>query len=302
MDTQTSSNTAEEYYSWVDVSNTLPRQATRAWSRFENSVRRTQDLWTHTYRCFAHKPIAQGSKRFGVVIAPTALLREHVKALLLTRDYNIFVDGVTNFQSSELNGREEMFYVVAAGLGVWRDGAHERAMFSVELSCYELLASMLPEPIIAKFARPQHEVVVAWNLHKLAESETHSEMGAMGGGGRARFWLALTPLPSPTLDHQHAASEHAQNDQPRWLNDRKVYLICSIYNSTHYFEHTYDKSHHGATWKNPSTRLVCTWHDRSVDCAAGLRALREAWIKLCQQESLCWCAKAHAPMSPTSAA
>ena len=165
VDTQTSSNTAEEYYSWVDVSNTLPRQATRAWSRFENSVRRTQDLWTHTYRCFAQKPTAQGLKRFGVVIAPTALLREHVKALLLTRDYNIFVDGVTDFQSSELNGREEMFYVVAAGLGVWRDGAHERAMLSVELLCCELLASMLPEPIIAEVVRPQptvkYEVAVA---------------------------------------------------------------------------------------------------------------------------------------------
>ena len=163
---------------------------------------------------------------------------------------------------------------------------------------------MLSDPIIAAVARAQmtvgDEAVIAWNLHKVHDSETHSEMGAMGGGGRARFWLALAPLPSPTLDHQHAASEHAQNDQPRWLNDRKVYLICSIYNSTHYFEHTYDKSHHGATWLNPSTRLVCTWHDRSVECATGLSALRRAWINLCQQKALCLCAQAHAHMLPTS--
>ena len=77
-----------------------------------------------------------------------------------------------------------------------------------------------------------------------------------------------------------------------------VYLICSIYNSTRYFEHTYDKSHHGPAWLNPSTRLVCTWHDRSVEYATGLLALRKAWTNLRQQQHLCLCAHEH--MSSTS--
>ena len=173
-------------------------------------------------------------------------------------------------------------------------------MLNVDLLRYALLASMLSDPIIKDVARAHmtgsYEAVIAWNLHKVHESEMHSEMGAMGGGGRARFWLALAPLPLPTLDHQHAASEHAQNAQhaqPTWVKDTEVYLICSIYNSTHYFANTYDKSHHGATWLNPSTRLVCIWHDRSVEYATGLLALRKAWINLCQQQNLCWCAHEH---------
>ena len=49
VDTETSSNTAEEYHSLVESSNNVPRKATRAWSRFENSVRKRNDIWCKTF-------------------------------------------------------------------------------------------------------------------------------------------------------------------------------------------------------------------------------------------------------------
>ena len=48
VDTATSSNTDEEYHSWAESSDNLPRKTTRAWSLFENSVRERNDIWCET--------------------------------------------------------------------------------------------------------------------------------------------------------------------------------------------------------------------------------------------------------------